>query len=236
MSKSRDAQSLTSKIIKILRVTNEPLSAHALSEMYFLPYKKVQGILKELEEDKLVQCLKTNRGTFYFLPEKYLAREKNLLDSEETLPFIWYEDFSDKELEARKDKILSILEKLKIDFDKKKIPAVEYFREFQQKNEELSIITQIMEDRKSQKHKCCFYCNSSLEVNSTNCSNCNKEMPICSVCKRAIFASDQTATCSKCQAIAHKIHIQEWLKTIGKCPSCKQELLENQLDVEKEEN
>ncbi|MHA1211697.1 MAG: hypothetical protein ACTSSH_04470 [Candidatus Heimdallarchaeota archaeon] len=37
---SADSQSLTSKIIKILRITNEPLSAHAISDLYHLPYWK----------------------------------------------------------------------------------------------------------------------------------------------------------------------------------------------------
>jgi hypothetical protein len=233
MSESRDAQSLTSKIIKILRVTNEPLSAHAISDLYSLSYTKVQQILKELDEDNLVQCLKTNRGTFYFLPEKYLTREKNLLDSDEIFPFIWYEDFTDKELLARKDKIMTKLEQLKKGFSKKEIPATDYFRDFQQKSEELSIITQIIEDRKTRKHKNCYYCNSSLETDSTHCTKCSNEMPTCSVCKRSIFASDVIAICPKCQAKAHDIHIREWLKTIGKCPSCKQELLEKHLVKEK---
>ncbi|NHJ49265.1 MAG: hypothetical protein FK733_15865 [Asgard group archaeon] len=235
MSERRDTQSLTSKIIKILRVTNEPLSAHAISELYSLTYKNVKEILKELEKDNLVQCLKTTRGTFYFLPEKYLTREKNLLDSDETLPFIWYEDFTEKELVARKNKIVSKLEKLKKAFSKKKVSASDYFREIQQKNEELSIITQIIEDRKTRMHKACFYCNATLDTDSIYCSNCKKKMPKCSVCKRAIFASEQVAMCPNCQAKAHEIHILEWLKTIGNCPNCKHNLLENQLVMEKEE-
>lgn len=229
MAKSRDTQSLTSKIIKILRITNEPLSAHAINELYGLPYKRVQNVLKQLEEDNLVHCLKTRRGVFYFIPDKYFKRDKDLIESDEVLSYLWYEELSNEELTIRKQKIVDSLEKLKKKFKNKKIPATDYFASLQKKNEELSFITQIIEDRKEKQRKYCFYCEAEFEGNLTKCPNCSEVFPECSVCKRLILAKQSMVFCPKCKEPAHEAHLKEWLKSIGKCPSCKEEIIERDL-------
>jgi DNA-binding transcriptional regulator GbsR (MarR family) len=229
MANSSDTQSLTSRIIKILRITNEPLSAHAINELYGLPYKKVQKILKQLEEDNLVHCLKTKRGTFYFIPDKYFKRDKDLLDSEEVLPYLWYEELSAEELKIRKQKIVYSLDELKSKFESKELSATEFFTNFQKKNEELSIITQIIEDRKEKQRKYCYYCEAEFEGDLTKCPNCNKDLPKCSVCKRLILAKQSVVLCPKCKEPAHETHLKEWVKSIGNCPSCKQQILESNL-------
>jgi predicted transcriptional regulator len=226
-----EQQSLESKIIKILRITNEPLSAHALSDIYNLSYSKVKEILKGLAEDGVVYALKVSRGTFYFIPDKYFKRDKDMLESEKKLPFIWYEDLSSKELETRKEKILSIVSKIKKDYQKKELTASEYFQMFQDKNEELMIINQIIEERISRKMKKCYYCQEIIDVESSICPYCKKEVPICSVCKRKIYNGSEVLACPNCNAKAHSNHIREWLKSIGSCPNCKKHLLEQDLIV-----
>ena len=229
MTSRRDSQSLHSKVIKILRITNEPLSAHAINELYGLPYKRVQEVLKQLEEDNLVHCLKTKRGTFYFIPDRYLKRGQDLIESDEVLPYLWYEELSEEELKARKQKIVGSLEKLKRQFKSKELPATDYFTKLQKKNEELSIITQIIEDRKEKQRKYCYYCEAEFEGELTKCPNCDKDFPECSVCKRLILAKQSMVACPKCNGTAHEAHLKEWLKSIGNCPNCKQKILESEL-------
>ncbi|TFG01570.1 MAG: hypothetical protein EU542_06735 [Promethearchaeota archaeon] len=226
-----EQQSLESKIIKILRITNEPLSAHALSDIYNFSYTKVKKILKGLASDGVVYALEASRGTFYFIPDKYFKRDKDMLESERKLPFIWYEDLSSKELETRKEKILSTISKIKKDYQKKDLGASEYFQLIQEKNEELMIINQIIEDRISKKTKKCYYCHEIIDAENSVCSHCKKEMPVCSVCKRRIYDGAEVLACPNCGAMAHGNHLKEWLKSIGSCPKCKQPLLEKDLII-----
>lgn len=229
MGNSTDKQSLTSQIIKIMRTTTEPLSAHAISDIYSLTYSKVKKILAELKEDNLVYSIKTARGEFYFIPDKYFKRDQDLLSSEETMPFVWYEELSEEELNKRKETIVSSLNKKKKKYKSKKISSTEYFRILQEKNEELSIINQIIEDKRLDKIKKCFFCNNLIKEDEFKCSSCEKEIPHCSVCKRKIYANQSIQKCPKCNSLAHKSHIIEWLKTIGSCPICKEHILETQL-------
>ncbi|HUT82530.1 MAG TPA: hypothetical protein VMZ29_15130 [Candidatus Bathyarchaeia archaeon] len=231
MSDNRDSQSLTSKIIKILRITNEPLSAHAINELYGLPYKKVQEILLQLEDEQLVLSLKTKRGIFYFIPDKYLKRHHDIIESDEVLPYLWYEELSEEELKSRKENIVKALTKLKNKFSQKEISASIYFSNLQKKNEELSIITQIIEARKEKKIKYCYYCETEIPLDVIICPNCNKELPKCSVCKRLISAKESVIRCPYCESVAHESHLREWVKTIGTCPICKHELIESKLNL-----
>ncbi len=233
MSKVAKNQSLTSKIIKILRITNEPLSAHAISETYGLTNKRVKVVLKELEEDNLIYSIKTNRGKFYFLPDKYFKRKKDFLDSEEIPPIVWYEELSELELIKRKEKILTQIIHLKELFDEKEITSSDYFKKFQEKNEELSIINQILQDRKKNKITC-YHCFKEVKPDEDKCPHCKKDHLLCSVCKRNIYGNDEVVKCPHCDAIAHRIHMIEWLKSIGNCPKCKKHILVEDLTDGKE--
>lgn len=234
MSEFEEQQSLESKIIKILRITNEPISPHALSEIYFLNYSKVRDLLKSMAKDGIVYELRTSRGNFYFIPDKYFKREKDMLQSEKKLPFVWYEELTSKELTERKKTIQKSIEKINNEYSKQKITATDYFKTLQEKNEELFIIDQIIEDRKKKKIKRCFYCKEVIPIDKSVCPFCEKKMPICSVCKRKIYFKDETALCPNCKARAHKNHIQEWLKSLGTCPKCQKHLLEQELLLEEE--
>ena len=229
MGPALDEQSLTSQIIKILRITTEPLSAHAISDIYGFEYKKVKKILSGLKEDNLVYSIKTGRGEFYFIPDKYFKREADLLTSEETMPFVWYEELSEQELTIRKKTIIKSLKESKKQFKGKKISSIDYFKFIQEKNEELSIINQIIEDRKQEKIKKCFFCEEELNEKETYCTSCGEDIPQCCVCKRNIYANANVLQCPKCRTKAHASHIIEWLKSIGSCPNCKEHVIESQL-------
>ncbi len=229
MGNTTDKQSLTSQIIKILRITTEPLSAHAISDIYDLKYSQVKKILAGLKEDNLVYSIKTGRGEFYFIPDKYFKRASNLLKSEDTMPFVWYEELSEQELNIRKKTIIKTLKEIKKKYKTKAISTTDYFKMLQEKNEELFIINQIIEDRKEEKIKICYFCENQLVENEKSCICCDKEIPLCSVCKRNIYADDKVLRCPKCDTIAHASHIIEWLKAIGSCPNCKEHILESHL-------
>ena len=229
MGPASDDQSLTSQIIKILRITTEPLSAHAISDIYGYDYKKTKKILSGLKEDNLVYSIKTGRGEFYFIPDKYFKREADLLTSEEILPFVWYEELTENELKARKKIIIKSLKELKKEFNGKKISSIDYFKSIQEKNEELSIINQIIEDRKEEKIKRCYFCKEILKEKEEYCPSCGEDISQCCVCKRNIYANASVLQCPKCKAEAHASHIIEWLKTVGSCPNCKEHILESEL-------
>jgi len=223
LEKVMEKQSLTSKIIKILRITNGPISAHAISTTYKISLKKVKSVLTELVDEKLIFVLKTSRGKFYFLPDRYFKRKQDLLDTDEIPPYVWYEDLSAPELEARKRTILEQIDKLKKMFREQAISATTYFTKFQAKNEELAIINQILEDRRKNKRRC-FFCGSELPPDKDLCSRCKKQQPHCIVCKQSIFGNEDEVKCPKCNSPAHRIHLIEWLKTIGYCPNCKEKI------------
>lgn len=229
MVNDSEDQTLTSKILKVLRITNEPLSAHAIDEIYGFGYSKVRTILKNLEEDGLIISLKTNRGRFYFIPDRYLKRTKDMLESEKSIPIVWYEDLSVKELHERKEILASHIKKSKADFQKKKINAKVYFSKIQEKNEEIAIINQILEDKLEKLSLECIYCNQVVEKNVNICPHCKSKIPTCSVCKRKIYAEQEAVKCSHCEHLAHKSHLIEWIKSFGYCPNCKKPLIDSDL-------
>jgi len=74
------------------------------------------------------------------------------------------------------------------------------------------------------KHYTCFYCGNPLNKEDANCFNCKKEVLHCSVCKLIINFGEDAGKCSLCESPAHMDHLQEWLKTQGKCPRCREKL------------
>ncbi len=76
----------------------------------------------------------------------------------------------------------------------------------------------------SNKYSNCYYCGHPLEREEQICPDCNNEQIICSVCKLPVVFGDDVGSCSLCEAKGHLIHLQEWIKTQGKCPVCLQSL------------
>ena len=70
----------------------------------------------------------------------------------------------------------------------------------------------------------CFYCGSPMQINQKICYYCQENSLKCSVCKLTINFGDAVGQCSLCDARGHLIHMQEWVKTQGKCPVCLQAL------------
>ncbi len=76
----------------------------------------------------------------------------------------------------------------------------------------------------SLKELACYYCDSPIGRNHKFCSNCQKEILICIVCKLPINFGSEIGSCCLCNSVAHYNHLQEWVKTQGKCPRCLQEI------------
>lgn len=70
----------------------------------------------------------------------------------------------------------------------------------------------------------CYSCGYPNEVTSKICCECSEKMLICNVCKLPITFGDDMGKCSLCEKIGHLVHLQEWTKVHGKCPSCLQDL------------
>ncbi|MGC9777616.1 MAG: hypothetical protein HZR80_00060 [Candidatus Heimdallarchaeota archaeon] len=86
------------------------------------------------------------------------------------------------------------------------------------------------------RYSTCYYCGMPFDsVDVTSCSTCDKEILKCSVCKLPISSGEEIGKCSLCEAQGHLVHIEEWVKTQGKCSSCLQELpLHGVVPVEEE--
>ncbi|HUT82788.1 MAG TPA: hypothetical protein VMZ29_16450 [Candidatus Bathyarchaeia archaeon] len=74
------------------------------------------------------------------------------------------------------------------------------------------------------KYYSCYNCGFPIERTTKECPDCKSEIILCSVCKLPISFGDDIATCTLCEAKGHLTHMQEWVKTQGKCPICLQKL------------
>jgi hypothetical protein len=70
----------------------------------------------------------------------------------------------------------------------------------------------------------CYHCGNPIEKDAKTCSSCNSEVLRCSVCKLPISFGEEVGKCSLCETKAHLVHMQEWVKTQGKCPVCQKKL------------
>ncbi|MFW9922753.1 MAG: hypothetical protein ACFFDW_05625, partial [Candidatus Thorarchaeota archaeon] len=81
----------------------------------------------------------------------------------------------------------------------------------------------------------CYECGYPIEKDTTICPDCSKEIIRCVVCKLPVSFGDILGKCSLCEAQGHITHMQEWVKTQGKCPQCLQNLpVEGIMPVEPE--
>jgi len=78
----------------------------------------------------------------------------------------------------------------------------------------------------------CFFCGNPITALNSKCTKCQREVIKCSVCKLPISFGEEVGKCSLCEASAHLNHLQEWVKTQGKCPYCLQELPEEGIFIE----
>ena len=53
----------------------------------------------------------------------------------------------------------------------------------------------------------------------------------CMVCMGILVAGEEIAACEHCGNVAHKEHLQEWLRQKGVCPVCKEQLNEENITI-----
>ncbi|NHK30577.1 MAG: hypothetical protein FK730_04455 [Asgard group archaeon] len=66
----------------------------------------------------------------------------------------------------------------------------------------------------------CFYCGQIMEPKDKECPQCSNPALKCVLCKLPISFGDRIGQCALCEAKGHLTHMQEWIKTQGKCPHC----------------
>ncbi|MHA1556105.1 MAG: hypothetical protein ACTSPM_04140, partial [Candidatus Heimdallarchaeota archaeon] len=74
------------------------------------------------------------------------------------------------------------------------------------------------------KYYSCYQCGFPIESTSQTCPDCKSDIIKCAVCKLPISFGDEIGSCVLCETKGHLTHMQEWLKTQGKCPVCLQKL------------
>jgi len=67
----------------------------------------------------------------------------------------------------------------------------------------------------------CLNCGHVIESANEPCKNC-KEIPTkCSICQGLIKRGETVLECPTCTNLAHKEHMEQWLKIKEECPICK---------------
>jgi hypothetical protein len=102
---------------------------------------------------------------------------------------------------------------------------------------QISVSQEVAQKRLAKRKIRCLNCGEEREDLSKPCPNCGVETVNCAVCKLPISYGSTTAECPKCNALAHKEHLFEWVKVKGSCPVCQRELRTDDLifsDDEKE--
>ena len=75
----------------------------------------------------------------------------------------------------------------------------------------------------------CPECEATIQADEVVCPHCGTPQPICSVCHQTIEYGESVLSCPHCGARAHRVHILEYLKVKGICPSCQEDLDEHEL-------
>ncbi|MHA2250262.1 MAG: hypothetical protein ACXAD7_07865 [Candidatus Kariarchaeaceae archaeon] len=107
-------------------------------------------------------------------------------------------------------------------------PIGEYFK-FEQTFVKKGIETKDHKQSRYDSLQICSNCQEPQSVLVRNCSNCGINLNYCEICKTGFFEYDIIAKCPHCSKIYHKSHLLEAIKISGKCPTCKEELVEKQI-------
>ncbi len=75
----------------------------------------------------------------------------------------------------------------------------------------------------------CSSCGTPYSSDAAFCPSCGSEREKCTVCLLPMAPGSEIAKCPHCSGIAHKDHLQEWVKIKGFCPKCKNKLTEYDL-------
>ena len=87
------------------------------------------------------------------------------------------------------------------------------------------------------KYYSCYNCGFPIERTTEICPECKNLIDKCDVCKLPISFGDSIGKCPLCETTGHLIHMQEWVKTQGKCPVCIQKItVDDIIQFDKETN
>ncbi|WP_287587597.1 zinc ribbon domain-containing protein [Candidatus Borrarchaeum sp.] len=75
----------------------------------------------------------------------------------------------------------------------------------------------------------CSSCGAPYSSDAPFCPSCGSEREKCMVCLLPMAPGSEIAKCPHCSGVAHKDHLQEWVKIKGFCPKCKNKLTEYDL-------
>ncbi|MCK5587283.1 MAG: hypothetical protein KAI34_00985 [Candidatus Lokiarchaeota archaeon] len=75
----------------------------------------------------------------------------------------------------------------------------------------------------------CPSCGTPYPSDTPFCPTCGVEREKCTVCLLPMEPGSEITKCPHCSGIAHKDHLQEWVKIKGFCPKCKNKLTEYDL-------
>ncbi|MHA1116440.1 MAG: hypothetical protein ACTSPJ_09740, partial [Candidatus Heimdallarchaeaceae archaeon] len=78
----------------------------------------------------------------------------------------------------------------------------------------------------------CIYCGIQLHDDAKTCSNCQRTLPSCPICKNTFRFFDEVYTCPECFSKIHKDELEIWLGDKGTCPKCNKSITLYNLDVE----
>ena len=74
------------------------------------------------------------------------------------------------------------------------------------------------------KYYSCYNCGFPIERSTEVCPDCKNSIDKCDLCKLPISFGESIGKCPLCETTGHLIHLQEWVKTQGKCPVCLQKI------------
>ena len=78
----------------------------------------------------------------------------------------------------------------------------------------------------------CPNCQNQIQKTSIFCSECGYKLSKCAICKGPINNLDEIGRCPNCKGNYHLSHLSESIKVSGKCPVCKSELKEQEIETE----
>ena len=67
----------------------------------------------------------------------------------------------------------------------------------------------------------CLNCGHVIESANTPCKNCEELPTKCIICQGLIKHGENVLECPTCNNVAHKEHMEQWLKIKEECPICK---------------
>ncbi len=81
-----------------------------------------------------------------------------------------------------------------------------------------------LKHQKTNESSTCFHCGRPVRKSMQKCPYCKNEIITCIVCNKLVSFDSKAGKCSYCEVIGHLKHLQEMVKTQGKCKNCGEKL------------